>query len=108
VVSPPAVSFSIAPPLVVVAPGVQVVEDYDEEVYFVDGWYWMHWQNGWYRTRHHHGGWVIAPGNLVPVRLVSMPRGKYKKFKVAKVHGHGGGHGGGGHGKHHGGGKKKR
>ncbi|MBL8940196.1 MAG: hypothetical protein JNM69_36955 [Archangium sp.] len=36
----PTIVFEAPPALVVVQPGVQVVEDFDEEVFFVDGWYW--------------------------------------------------------------------
>ena len=40
-------------------PGVQVVEDNDEEVFFVDGYYWHPGPDGvWFRTRTWRGGWV--------------------------------------------------
>ena len=39
------------PPLVEVAPGIQVVEGCPEEVFFSAGWYWCRRPDGWYRAR---------------------------------------------------------
>jgi len=80
----------------------------DEEVFFVDGWYWVRQPNGWYRSKSHKHGWVLVPGPGVPARLVAFPAGKYKRYKPEKHehhdegrHGdHGEGHGKGKHGKH--------
>jgi hypothetical protein len=108
----PVIRFEAPPPLVVVQPGVQVVEDYDDEVYFVDNWYWVRRDDHWFRARDHRGGWVVVERNVVPATIISVPRGKYRKYKVTKttVVGPGGGvvkvkevkvkHGGGGKGKH--------
>ena len=52
----PTITFSAPPPLVVVQPGVQVVEDNDEEVFFVDNYYWVRRGPNWYRARDHRGG----------------------------------------------------
>jgi hypothetical protein len=111
----PVIKFEAPPPLVVVEPGIQVVQDYDDEVYFVDGWYWCRRDGNWFRTRDHHGGWVYIEQRGVPVNIVKVPPGKYKHYKVKKqtvlVPAGGGGRGvvvqekvkvkhGGGHGKH--------
>lgn len=80
-VSLPSIRFEVAPPLVAVTEGVQVVPDYDEEVYFVNGWYWCRWRDGWYRARDHRGGWVIVEPRYVPVPLVRIPLGKYKHHR---------------------------
>src|SRR5262249_43061779 len=56
----PPIRFEVAPPLVVVSPGVQVVPEYEEEVFFVDGWYWHRSGPYWYRTRDYRGGWVVV------------------------------------------------
>jgi len=85
-VAAPAIRFEAAPPLVVVEEGVQVVPDYDEEVFFVDGWYWCRSSGVWFRTRDHRGGWVVVERRYVPVALVKIPPGKYKHHKV-KVRG---------------------
>jgi opacity protein-like surface antigen len=103
----------VLPQLVVVTPGVQVVPDVDEEVFFVDGYYWARQPRGWYRSNSHRGGWVLVPARRVPVRVASLPPGKYKRWKAEKHerrdddrrdrgghdHGQGRGHGKG-HGKH--------
>jgi hypothetical protein len=67
--------------LVVVEPGVQVVEDYGEEVFFVDGWYWLRTDGRWYRSRHHTGGWAFVEPRYVPGRLAHVPPGQYKHWK---------------------------
>jgi hypothetical protein len=77
----PVVRFEVAPQRVEVQPGVQVVEDYDEEVFFVDGRYWMRAPDGrWCRANDHRGGWVFVEPRAVPARLGRMPRGQYKHF----------------------------
>ena len=80
--APPAVRFEAPPPLVVVEPGVQVVRDCDEEVFFSGGWYWHPAPSGvWYRTRSYRGGWVVAPRHAVPVAVARLPRGQYRHFR---------------------------
>jgi hypothetical protein len=72
----------ILPRLVVVSPGIQVVPDVDDEVFFVDGYYWARRDRGWYRSRSHRSGWVFVPRG-VPAALVKMPKGKYRRWKSA-------------------------
>jgi len=72
------------PPLVVVAPGIQVVPDYEEEVFFVDGWYWVRRDGRWLHARDWRSGWVHVP-NGVPVGLARIPPGKYRHWKAAKA-----------------------
>jgi hypothetical protein len=105
----------VLPRLVVVSPGVQVVPEVDEEVFFTDGYYWVRRDDLWYRSRVHTGGWVVVRGRAVPARLVKIPPGHYKHWKPAKAEkayrgdqGGGGDHGRGeGHGGKHKGGKGK-
>lgn len=79
----PAVRFEEAPAMVEVEPGVLVVQDYDEEVFYVSGWYWLRGHDGrWYRTRNHRGGWLVAEPRLVPAVLVRVPPGRYKHHKA--------------------------
>jgi hypothetical protein len=78
------VTFATPPPLVVVEPGIQVVPDYGEEVFFVDGWYWHRGGSVWYRTRDHRGGWVVVEPRYVPVRLTRIPPGHYKHWKAER------------------------
>ncbi|HZN92968.1 MAG TPA: hypothetical protein VFB81_09685 [Myxococcales bacterium] len=71
------------PPLVVVEPGIQVVPDYPEEVFFVDSWYWVRRDGRWFRARDYRAGWsyVTAP----PAALVRIPPGRYRHWKQRAV-----------------------
>ena len=82
-ISVPTIRFEAPPPVVEVQPGVLVVNDYDQEVFFADSWYWVRWSDGrWYRTTDYRGGWAVAETSAVPVTLVRMPVGRYKHFKA--------------------------
>jgi hypothetical protein len=74
------IGFAAPPPLVVVSPGVQVVPDYPEEVFFVNGWYWARRDTVWYRTRDYRGGWVMIGPRYVPPALVRIPPGQYRHW----------------------------
>jgi hypothetical protein len=71
----------VLPPMVVVQPGVQVVTELDEEVYFVNGWYWVRRGPNWYRTHDHRGHWVWVEQGRVPVALVRIPPGQYRHIR---------------------------
>src|SRR5690242_1081084 len=49
------------PDLVTVSPGVQVIADYDEPVFYSDGFYWRYYGDTWYRSPYYDRGWVYAP-----------------------------------------------
>lgn len=93
----------VLPQLVVVTPGVQVVPEVDAEVFFVDGFYWVRHDRGWYRSSSHRGGWALVPARGVPAKLVKIPAGKYRRFKPGKAKASGSPHDEGrGKGKKHG------
>ena len=48
------------PELAYVAPGVQVIADYNEPIFYSDGYYWRSSGNAWYRSPYYTGGWVYA------------------------------------------------
>jgi hypothetical protein len=75
----------VLPRLVVVTPGVQVVPEVEEEVFYTGGYYWVRRDAGWYRSRSHRHGWVLVPGRTVPVRLAGLPPGKYRHWKAEKA-----------------------
>ena len=100
----PTLRFEVAPPLVVVSEGLQVVPDHPEEVFYVDSWYWHRTGGRWYRARDHRGDWVLVERRRVPVMLVGIPAGTYKHHKHG---GPGRAHPGKGHGNGHGRGKHK-
>ena len=80
-VAVPTVRFEVEPPLVVVAPGVVVVRDYDREVFFADGFYWTSSRGVWYRTRSYRGGWVATSSRYVPGRIARVRHGSYRHFR---------------------------
>src|SRR5688572_30344081 len=59
------------PDLVYVSPGVQVIADYDEPVFYTDGFYWRFYGGTWYRSSYYSGGWSYASP---PRRLLSIDR----------------------------------
>lgn len=74
----------VLPRMVVVSPGVQVVPEVQEEVFFYDGWYWARRDDYWYRSRSHRGGWMLVPARAVPQRLGALPPGHYRNWKAEK------------------------
>lgn len=48
------------PDLVYVSPGVQVIADYDEPIFYSDRYYWRLYGGSWYRSPYYTGGWVAA------------------------------------------------
>jgi hypothetical protein len=80
------IGLPVAPPLVVVQPGVQVVEDYDEEVFFVDRWYWVRRGPHWYRARHPGAQFVYCEPQRIPYRLAYLPPpGHYRHWNRHQV-----------------------
>ena len=69
----PHFTFAVAPPRVVVEDGIEVVDgydEYDEEIFYVDGYYWVFWDSRWWRrVHHHHGKWIVVAHAHVPGRL---------------------------------------
>jgi hypothetical protein len=59
------------PDLVTVSPGVQVIADYDEPIFYSDGFYWRYYGGTWYRSSYYTGGWVYA---RPPVAILRVDR----------------------------------
>jgi len=60
-------------PSLVLVDGVWVVEDYDEPVFYDEGFYWRFYGGVWYRSNVHTGNWVrvdVVPGR---VRAIDRP-----------------------------------
>lgn len=52
-------TLSYTPPdLVYVSPGVSVVADYDEPVFYSNNVYWRYHSGRWYRSPYYNRGWV--------------------------------------------------
>ncbi|MBK7863445.1 MAG: hypothetical protein IPJ65_33555 [Archangiaceae bacterium] len=77
----PIIKFPVPPPLIVVEPGVQVVEDQEDEVFVHDGWYWHRRDGRWFRSRDHQGHWVVVEDRGVPAPLVRLKPGAYRHYK---------------------------
>ncbi len=57
------------PDLVYAAPGVQVIADYNEPIFYSDGLYWRYDGGGWYRSSYYTGGWVYASPPVAVLRI---------------------------------------
>ncbi|HYS82891.1 MAG TPA: hypothetical protein VEM76_19460 [Anaeromyxobacteraceae bacterium] len=73
-----------APPMVVIQPGVQVVENYDEEVFFSGGWYWVRRDGRWWRARQPRAAFVYVEPRRVPPAIVRLPPGQYRHWNHEK------------------------
>jgi len=68
------------PDLVEVSPGVQVVADYDDSVFYSDGYYWRYDGGGWYRSNNYAGGFVYW--NAPPAAVISInDPGRYRHYR---------------------------
>ncbi len=70
-----------APALVEVSPGVQVIADYDEPIFFSDGLYWRSYGGVWYSSRVYNGGWAVNYNAPYAVRGISNP-GMYAHYRA--------------------------
>jgi len=68
------------PDLVTISPGVQVIADYNEPVFYSDNYYWRY-NNGWYRSSYYDRGWVSARPT-VTVGRISQPH-RYVHYRPA-------------------------
>ena len=70
---------TVAPDLVYVSPGVQVIADYDEPVFYTDGYYWREMNGTWYRSSYHTHGWAYA---APPRTVISIEnRHSYRRYR---------------------------
>jgi hypothetical protein len=66
-------AYVSTPDLVEVSPGIQVVADYDEPVFYTDGFYWRFYNNGWYRSNNYATGWYFYERPPVAVLRIDRP-----------------------------------
>ncbi len=79
--------------LVEISPGVEVIADYDEPIFFADDFYWVNRGGIWYSSGWYGGGWVRA-GNVPPhIAGIPHPEG-YAHYRPAGFVPHGQIHGG--------------
>lgn len=63
--------------LVEVSPGVEVIADYDEPIFFADDFYWVNRGGIWYSSTWYGGGWGRAgnvPGHILGISRPDMYR----------------------------------
>ena len=70
---PQATVYASTPDLVTVSPGVQVVADYDEPVFYTDGFYWRFYDGYWYRSNNYYSGWYFYERPPVAVLRIDRP-----------------------------------
>ena len=63
-------AYGPGPDLEYVGPGVQVVADYDQPVFYSGGFYWLYSGDAWYRSPYYNGGWAYAtpPAAVLSIR----------------------------------------
>jgi hypothetical protein len=61
--------YAYGPDLVYAAPGVQVIADWNEPIFFTDGIYWRWDGFRWYRSTYYTGGWAYGTPPMAVVRL---------------------------------------
>jgi len=71
----------VEPDLVEIQPGIQVIYDYDQPVFYSDGYYWRQDGGIWYSSRVHTGGWgrVERP----PERFRTIQTSAYVHYRPA-------------------------
>jgi hypothetical protein len=75
-----------APALLFAAPGVQVVADWPDEVFYVSGGYWVRRDGGWYHAASPRARFFLAQPGLVPSALERLPPGHYRHWQRAQAH----------------------
>jgi len=73
VTTPSAGVYVSTPDLVTVSPGVQVVADYDEPVFYTDGFYWRYYDGGWYRSSAYDSGFFFVASPPYAVLRIDRP-----------------------------------
>jgi hypothetical protein len=74
------------PDLVYVSPGVQVIANYGEPIFYSGGLYWRYYGGVWYRSPYYTGGWVYA---RPPVAVLGIHHPhSYVYYRPPGWHGH--------------------
>jgi hypothetical protein len=70
------------PTLVVVQPGIQVVEGFDQEVFVHQGAYYARRDDRWYRGTGPQSSFVLVETRVVPEPLRRIPPGHYRRYRA--------------------------
>ncbi|ABC80519.1 hypothetical protein [Anaeromyxobacter dehalogenans] len=79
------IDLPISPRLVVIQPGVQVVPEYQDEVFHQGGWYWLRREDGWYRAQSPRAAFVMVEPRIVPRVLVTLAPGRYRNWQPVEA-----------------------
>lgn len=74
------IGLPAAPQMELIAPGIQVVSGFQEEVFLQGGWYWCRRPEGWYRSRNGQAHFDYVESRRVPRGLARMPQGHYRNW----------------------------
>jgi hypothetical protein len=61
------------PRLIYVSAGVQVIEDYDEPIFYSSNMYWRYDGGVWYQSRYHTTGWIRVSNPPAPILRIERP-----------------------------------
>ena len=78
--TPRAHVVSTAPQMVQISPGVWVVENHNQSVFYSDGYYWQHNNGVWMRSSYYTGGFVRVRAIPSRVRTIRRPR-SYVRYR---------------------------
>ena len=71
------ISTGYNPDLVYAAPGVQVIADYNEPIFYADNFYWRYYNDRWFRSPRYDRGWSYATPPRVIARIDNPYRYRY-------------------------------
>ncbi|MBS1123506.1 MAG: hypothetical protein H6Q90_5734 [Deltaproteobacteria bacterium] len=72
-------AVAYTPDLVEISPGVSVIVDYDEPIFYSNNYYWRNDGGRWYRSNYYNRGWVYANPPVV-VGRINTP-GAYRHYR---------------------------
>jgi hypothetical protein len=75
------VGAEVDPGLVMIGPGVWVVENSPYAVYYADGIYWRYAGGYWYRSSYYDGGFVRVDVGIVPRVVVGAYRPHHVRYR---------------------------
>jgi hypothetical protein len=67
------VSATSTPDMAYLGNGVYVIANYDEPIFYSDGFYWYNANGYWYRSRNYTSGWVSVSRPTYSVSLIRNP-----------------------------------
>ena len=66
-------SDATVPQFVAISPGVRVIADLDEPIFYSDNYYWRNQGGFWYRSTYHTHGWARVDVAPVAIRNIERP-----------------------------------